>query len=274
MIIVLIALFTLLSAVGLIGNPIVAVGAVLGLLFFGWAFDLYQPDEIEERGKRKQFMSTKEGCGCLIWLLALVLLVLMNSGCAARGEGITVGNGLINTGASQVERDRIARERTQAEIAKVEAETVMKQAQTQAAIEQGERTGAVWRAVLLSGGIAAAIACLWISGGYALQRATPMAQQGVRALETALELRKAKSIEITMQIGPNGYVGHLLAQGYTQAELADLIRQNPALDAPRLQQLQARVGPHGMKALSEAGELETTLALLPDPELTEEVEHD
>jgi len=176
------------------------------------------------------------------------------------------GDGL-NLGASQAARDQVVRERTQAEIAnataQAQADIEDQQKRTEASIEQGRETGKVSRVALLALAMAAAIACLWIGGGHALQRATPMASQGVKALETALELRKAKRLEVRLEIGPDGYSGHLLAEGYTHNELADLIRQNPALDAPRLQQLQTRVGAHGMRALADAGELETTLALLP-----------
>ena len=202
-------------------------------------------------------------------VIAILLLAFLAAGCAAsRGEGITVGNGLINTGASQAARDQVVRERTQAEIANTTAQTQAdieeQQKRTEASIEQGRETGKVSRVALLALAMAAAIACLWIGGGHALQRATPMASQGVKALETALELRKAKRLEVRLEIGPGGYSGHLLAEGYTHNELADLIRQNPALDAPRLQQLQTRVGAHGMRALADTGELETTLALLPN----------
>jgi len=198
--------------------------------------------------------------------IVILLLTLLVPGCAARGEGVTLNGDGLTVGASQAARDQVVRERTQAEIANTTAQTQAdiedQQKRTEASIEQGRETGKVSRVALLALAMAAAIACLWIGGGYALQRATPMASQGVKALEMALELRKAKRLEVRLEIGPDGYSGHLLAEGYTHNELADLIRQNPALDAPRLQQLQARIGPHGMRSLADAGELETALALL------------
>jgi len=200
----------------------------------------------------------------------LAVILLLAAGCAAsRGEGITIGNGLVNTGASQAERDGIARERTEAEIAKVEAETDMKQAKTEAGIEQNKLTGEVWRRVLLYLGVATALAGVVVGLGYAGKQATPLASQGVAALETALEIRKVKRLEVSLEVGPDGYAGHLLAEGYTRQEIADLIRQNPALDGPKVLALQSQAGPRGMRILAERGEIEETLARLPDPELIE-----
>ena len=196
----------------------------------------------------------------LLVLFGFVILTAMITGCAAsRGEGITIGNGLVNTGASQAERDRIARERTEAEISKVEAETAMKEAKTQAGIEQNAKTGEIWRKVLFAVGIAAAVAAVAIGIGYASKQATP-------ALETALEIRKVKRLEISLGIGPGGYNALLLAEGYEATEISDLVRQNPALDAPRVQELQNRVGDRGLRLLADRGEVEETLALLPDAE--------
>jgi len=193
----------------------------------------------------------------------LIAILLLATGCAAsRGEGVTIGNGLINTGASQAERDRIARERTQAEIAKVEAETAMREAQTQAGIEQDALTGVVTRKVLGWGGLALALAAVAIGIGYAGKQATPLASQGVAALETALEIRKVKRLEVTLEIGAGGYSGHLLAEGYTQAEITDLVHQNPALDGPKVLALQGRVGDRGLRLLAERGEIEDAITCL------------
>jgi len=195
----------------------------------------------------------------------LIAILLLATGCAAsRGEGVTIGNGLINTGASQAERDKITEERTRSEIAKVEAETAMREAKNAAAIEQGAMTGEVWRKVLLWGGLAAALAGVAIGIGYAGKQATPLAQQGVAALETALEIRKVKRLEVSLEIGDGGYSGHLLAEGYTHDELTELIHQNPALDGPKVLALQNRVGDRGLQLLADRGEIEETLALLPD----------
>ena len=191
-------------------------------------------------------------------LTAILLLAAMITGYAAsKGEGITIGP--INTGASQAARDKIAEERTQSEVTKVAAETAMREAQTQAGIEQGAEMGKIWRVVVLALGVAAAVAALWIGGGYALERATPMAAQGVKALETTLEIRKVKRLEVSLEISAGNYSGHLLAEGYTKDELADLVHQNPALDGPKVLALQGRVGERGMRLLANRGELEETL---------------
>lgn len=70
------------------------------------------------------------------------------------------------------------------------------------------------------------------------------------------------------------HVGTSLAK---RDQIAQIVKAAPALDAPRLQELQGRVGDRGMRLLAERGEIEETLALMPDPELTEteeEVNHD
>ena len=117
--------------------------------------------------------------------------------------------------------------------------------------------------VLLALGVTSAVALLVLGAGYAGKAMTPMAAQGVEALRTALEIRKVKRLEVNLEIRPGGYSGHLLAEGYTDEEIAKIVRKAPALDAPRLQQLQTRVGPRGMRALIEAGDLDATLAMLP-----------
>ena len=201
----------------------------------------------------------------------LTVILLLATGCAAsRGEGLTVGNGFINTGASQQARDWVVQERTQAEIAEVEANTAMKEARTEASIKQGALTGEVWRKVLLWGGLAAAVAGVAIGFGYAGKQVTPLAEQGVEALSTALEIRKVKRLEVSLEIGAGGYSGHLLAEGYTKEELADLVHQNPALDGPKVLALQGRVGDRGLRLLADRGEIQETLALMPE----EEGEHD
>lgn len=209
-----------------------------------------------------------------ILTVIMAVAILAATGCAAsRGEGITIGP--INTGASQGMRDEIAQGRTQAEIAKVEAETAMKQARTRAGIEQGALTGEVWRKVLLAVGIAAAVAAVLVGVGFGGKLAAPLVREAVGGLEAALELRRSKRLEISLEVGPNGYAGHMLAEGYTQAEITDLVHQTPVLDAPRVQQLQIQAGPRGMQILADRGEVEEALARLPDPELTEtEVNHD
>ena len=200
----------------------------------------------------------------LLVLLGFVFVVLCAGyGAASRGEGITIGNGFINTGASQAVRDWIARERTEAEIS-------MKEAKTEAGIEQSAKTGEIWRKVLFAVGIAAAVAAVAVGIGYAGKQVTPLAGQGVAALETALEIRKVKRLEVSLEIGAGTYSGHLLAEGYTKEELTDLVHQNPALDGPKVLALQKRVGDRGLRLLADRGEIQETLALIPE----EEGEHD
>lgn len=205
-----------------------------------------------------------------VLIILLLALLVPGCSCAARGDGVTLGgdDGLV-IGTSLAERDRIARERTQSEVAKVAAETAMREAQTQAGIEQGAAMGKVTRPVVLALGIAAALAAVAIGLGYAGKQVTPLASQGVAALATALEIRKVKRLEISLEIGAGNYSGHLLAEGYTKDELNDLVHQNPALDGPKVLALQGRIGDRGMQLLADRGEIEETLSLLPHPELTE-----
>ena len=206
-----------------------------------------------------------------ILILLLLALLVPGCSCAARGDGVTLGgdDGLV-IGTSLAKRDQIAQDKGNAEIAQLQARTVIEQDRAAAGIEQSAEMGKVTRPVVLAVGIGLALAAVAIGGGYALQYATPMAKQGVAALETALEIRKVKRIEISLKIDEGNYSGHLLAEGYTKDELADLIRDNPALDAPRIQQLQMQAGPRGMKILANRGEIAETLALMPE----EEGEHD
>jgi hypothetical protein len=203
-------------------------------------------------------------------VIMIILLATVTTGClgADKGEGMTLNAQGLNIGASQEERDRLTWERTQAEIAnetaRTQAEIENERARTEATIEQSRQTGKVWRVVLLALGVTSAVALLVLGAGYAGKAMTPMAAQGVEALRTALEIRKVKRLEVNLEIGPEGYSGHLLAEGYTDEEIAKIVRKAPALDAPRLQQLQARVGPRGVKALADAGELNEILARLPE----------
>jgi len=202
----------------------------------------------------------------LIILNCLALVILCS--CAKQGEGVTLDGHGLTVGASQEARDRVVGERTAAEIAlaraKAEAEIADHQKKTDASIEQTRRWGPAWRTVAIGLAIAAALTIVALSAGYGLQYAAPMAAQGVKALQVASEIRQGKRLEVTLEIGPGGYSARLRAEGYTHSELADLIHQNPALDGPRLQELQSRIGPHGMRSLARTGDLETTLALLDD----------
>ena len=190
-------------------------------------------------------------------MVVFMFAVLFCSGCAAsRGEGVTIGP--INTGASQAMRDEIAQERTEAEIYKVEAQTEMERARTVSGIEQGELTGDVWRKVLLWCGLALAVGGVAVGVGYAGAQVAPLAAQAV----SALEVKRARRLEISLEVGPSGYVAHLLSEGYNHDEIAQLVRNAPALDGPRVQVLQERVGNRGMGVLLARGELDEAIAML------------
>ena len=204
-----------------------------------------------------------------VLIILLLALLVPGCSCAARGDGVTLGgdDGLV-IGTSLAKRDQIAQDKGNAEIDQLQARTVIEQDRAAAGIEQSAEMSKVTRPVVLAVGIGLALAVVAIGGGYALQYATPMAKQGVAALETTLEIRKVKRLEISLEIGAGNYSGHLLAEGYTKEELADLVHQNPALDGPKVLALQGRIGDRGMQLLADRGEIEDALALLPNPELT------
>ena len=195
---------------------------------------------------------------------ALVVVILAATGCASRGEGFSLGgdDGLV-IGTSLSKRDQIAQDKADAELDQVRARTVIEQDRAAAGIEQSAQMGTVTRPVVLGLGLAAALVVVAIGGGYALQTATPMAKQGVAALGLALEVRKARRLEVIMEIGPGGYSAKLLTTGYDPAEIAQIVKAAPALNAPALASLQSRVGARGVKALLANGELEAALARLP-----------
>ena len=52
----------------------IIIGLILGILFFGWAFDLYQPAEIAAH----QAGDVRRGKGCVgVLLIVLVILALL-----------------------------------------------------------------------------------------------------------------------------------------------------------------------------------------------------
>jgi len=124
--------------------------------------------------------------------------------------------------------------------------------------------GSTKRDALMALALAAMLGLAVVSLGFAGKLTAPLAGQGVEGLRAALELRRSKRLEISVEVGSSGYVGHLLAEGYDRDELLDLVRQNPALDAPKVLALQDRVGDRGVRLLVDRGELEETLALLPE----------
>ena len=201
--------------------------------------------------------------------LVIIAVILTTAGCSSRGEGLTLNSDGLHIGTSLAERDRIARDKSNAEIAQIVARTELEQDRTAAGIDQAAAMAKVTRPVVLALGVAAAVAVVAIGIGYAGQRAAPLAAEGVEALRASLEIRKARRLEVVLQIGPGGYNANLTAIGYEPAEIARIVQAAPALDAPRLQELQGRVGDRGMRLLAERGEVEETLALLPAPVIEE-----
>jgi len=76
-------------------------------------------------------------------------------------------------------------------------------------------------------------------------------------------VKQAQRLEVILEIGPGGYSAKLLANGYDPGEITQIVQAAPALNAPRLAELQARVGDRGMQLLAERGEVEETLTSLP-----------
>ena len=197
-------------------------------------------------------------------ILAMILLLATATGClgAAKGEGLTLDGRGLTVGPSQEIRDKIANDAADAEIANDAAETA-------AEIEQQAKDGQTRREAMKQIALAVAVAAAVAGVGFGLKLAAPLAREAVGGLEAALALRQSKRLEISLEVGPQGYSGHLLAEGYTQAEITDLVHQTPVLDAPRVQQLQIQAGSRGMRILAERDELGETLARLAGPDLTE-----
>jgi len=191
-----------------------------------------------------------------------VLVVILATGCASRGEGLTIDSSGLNIGASLAQRDKIAEDKSNAELAQLRARTVIEQDKAAASIEQGAELGRVMRPVVLALGIGLAIGLLAIGVGYGGLAAAPLAAEGVAALRVRQEAQATRRLEVIMEIGPGGYSAKLLTAGYDPKEIAQIVKAAPALDAPRLQQLQERVGDHGMRRLVQRGELEETLKLI------------
>ena len=195
-------------------------------------------------------------------ILAMILLLATATGClgAGKGEGLTLDGRGLTVGPSQETRDEIAR-------GKAALENTIARNESEAGITQAEKDGLTRREALKQVALALAVATAVVGLGFAGKLAAPLAGQGVEGLRAALELRQSKRLEISLEVGPGGYSGHLLAEGYTQEEITDLVHHTPVLDAPRVQMLQGRVGNHGLRLLAERGEIEETLALLPEEEI-------
>ena len=197
-------------------------------------------------------------------ILAMILLLATATGClgAGKGEGLTLDERGLHVGPSQETRDEIA-------LGKAALENTIAGNESEARIEQKAKDGQAHREALKQVVLALALATTVAGVGFGLKLSAPLVAEGVEGLRAALELRRSKRLEISLEVGPGGYSGHLLAEGYSQAEITDLVHHTPVLDAPRVQMLQGRVGDRGMRLLAERGEIEETLALLPDPELEE-----
>ena len=207
--------------------------------------------------------------------LVIIAVILAATGCSSRGEGLTINGDGLHVGTSLAKRDQIAQDKANAEIAQIEARTELEQDRAAAGIERAAVMAEVTRPVILALGVALAIGVLAIGIGYAGQQAAPLAAQGVEALRASLDIRKARRLEVILEIGPGGYSAKLLTAGYDPEEIAQIVQAAPALDAPRLQALQGRVGDRGLRLLAERGEVEETLARLPstvEAEVIEEVE--
>ena len=194
----------------------------------------------------------------------ILLLVVLASGCSSRGEGLTINGDGLHVGTSLAARDQIAQDKADAEIAQIAARTQSERDRTAAGIEQSAEFGKVTRPAILAIGLAAALVVAAIGVGYASKQATPLAAQGVEALRVRLDIRKVRSLEVILQIGPGGYNANLTAIGYEPGEIAQIISNSPALNAPRLAELQGRVGGRGMQLLANRGEIEEALLRLPE----------
>ena len=188
----------------------------------------------------------------------IILLATLTTGClgAGRGEGASIGNGFITIGPSQEVRDGIAQGKA------LVANTIEKN-ESEAGIEQDAEDGQAHREAVKQIALAAAVGLAVAGVGFGLKLTAPLAREAVGGLEAALELRRSKRLEISLEVGPGGYSGHLLAEGYTQAEITDLVHKTPVLDAPRVQRLQIQAGDRGMRILADRGEIEAALERLP-----------
>ena len=187
--------------------------------------------------------------------LSALVVVILACGCGSRGEGLTINGDGLHVGTSLSKRDQIAQDKSNAELAQLRARTEIEQEAAAASIERAEAMGAVTRPVVFTLGLALALGVAAAGLGYGAQRAAP-------ALGMALEVRKARQFQIALDVSSDGCHASFKALGYDPGEIAQIIQGAPLLDAPKLAELQSRVGTRGVKALLANGELETTLARL------------
>ena len=185
----------------------------------------------------------------------VILALILSTGCASRGEGLTINSSGLHVGTSLVVRDQIARDKGNAEIAQILARTKLEIDKGIASIAQSVAMSKVTRPVVLVVGIALALGVAAVGLGFGAQRAEP-------AIKATLEVRKTRRLEMIVEIGPGGYSAKLLTIGYDPKEIAVIVQATPALNAPRLAELQMRIGDRGMRALADHGQLEDTLTLL------------
>ena len=187
---------------------------------------------------------------------ALVLLTLAVSGCASRGEGLTLDKDGLHVGTSLAKRDQIAEDKSNAELAQVRARTEIEQDAAAASLEQGAAMGTVTRPAILAVGMALAVGIAAVGLGFG-------AKQAEVALGHILEVRKARQFTIALDVSGSGCHASFQATGYNADQIAQIVQGAPILDAPRLAELQSRVGDRGVRLLQERGELETALERLP-----------
>ena len=189
--------------------------------------------------------------------LGAFVVVIMASACSSRGEGVTINRDGLHVGTSLAKRDQIAQDKAEAELAQLNARTVIEQDRAAASIEQSAAMGKVTRPVVLTLGVALALGVAAIGLGYGAQRAAP-------ALAVALEVKRARSFTVALDVTRDGCHASLTANGYDARELSEVISGAPLLNAPKLAELQARAGDRGVRLLAERGELETALERLPE----------
>jgi len=209
-------------------------------------------------GNRFTAWDTKLSRKRLTTALGAFVVVILACGCGSRGEGITLNSDGLHVGTSLSQRDRIAESKSNAELAQLRARTEIEQDRAAASIVESEKMGTVTRPVVLAIGLGVALGVAAIGLGYGAQRAEP-------ALRTALEVRKARSFQIALDVSASGCQATFTASGYGPGELAEVISGAPLLNAPRLAELQSRVGARGVRALLANGEIEGALERLPNP---------
>lgn len=197
----------------------------------------------------------------LMALVVVMALVLGSQMTPTRGGGMTAGPVVV--GPSQEARDTVAQERTRAEIAdqraKTQTDIAIRQAQTQADLAQARLNGERLRQLALIITVALFIGGLLLASGLTARAATPALGEAVEGLRLVAEVQRGRRVEISLEVGPDSYVARLLAEGMTPEDIAALVQQAPALDAPRVLALQRRVGARGMAILARREELSATI---------------